>query len=151
MREAGSVLERGPDSVRVLVERRMWTELFDIVDNTNHPLHHILKEWSSCYSEWQTCTALKGWTPQEVLHACNHESVQRLNGGQGSLTKAIQWVLTHSFPWSCPAPPPPSIRLTLLFFYWQFFFMVLCIICLLMVYILCVLWATEHIEFPERD
>ena len=51
IRKAGSVLGRCLDSLGVVVERRMWTKLSDILDNTNHPLHHTLIEQSSSHSE----------------------------------------------------------------------------------------------------
>lgn len=34
----------------VVVERRLWTKPSDIVDNSNHPLHHTLMEQSSSRS-----------------------------------------------------------------------------------------------------
>lgn len=50
IRKAGSVLGRCLDSLRVVVERRMGTKLTDIMDDTNHPLHHTLMKQSSSHS-----------------------------------------------------------------------------------------------------
>lgn len=50
IRKAGSVLGRCLDSLRVVVERRMWTKLSDIMDNIIHPLHHTVMEQSSSHS-----------------------------------------------------------------------------------------------------
>ena len=38
------------DSLGVVAERRMWTKLSDIMNNTNHPLHHTLMEQSCSHS-----------------------------------------------------------------------------------------------------
>ena len=46
IRKAGSVLGRCLDSLGVVVERRMWINLSDIMDN----LHHTLMEQSSSHS-----------------------------------------------------------------------------------------------------
>ena len=58
IRKAGSVLGRCLDSLGVVVERRMWTKLSDIMDNTNHPLHHTLMEQSSSHSRQRSATRM---------------------------------------------------------------------------------------------
>ena len=50
IRKAGLVLGRCVDSLGVMVERRMWTKLSDIMENTNHQLHHTLMKQSSSHS-----------------------------------------------------------------------------------------------------
>ena len=58
--KAGSVLGGCLDSLGVVVERRMWNELSDIMDNTNHPLHLTLMEQSNSHS--RQLTALRSMT-----------------------------------------------------------------------------------------
>ena len=62
--KAGSVLGRCLDSLGVVVERRMWTKLSDIMDNTNHPLHHTLMEQSCSHSG--RLTALRSRTERHM-------------------------------------------------------------------------------------
>lgn len=50
IRKAGSVLGRRVDSLKAVVEKRMWTKLADLLDNTNHPLDRTLTEQSSSHS-----------------------------------------------------------------------------------------------------
>ena len=50
IKKAGSVLGRPMDALEVVVERRRESMLLNIMDNTNHPLHHTLAGQSSSRS-----------------------------------------------------------------------------------------------------
>ena len=50
IKKAGSVIGCKPDTVESVVERRTLDKLLSIMDNTEHPLHHLLDRQRSTFS-----------------------------------------------------------------------------------------------------
>ena len=51
IKKPGSVLGTALESLELVVERRMLHKLLNIMENTTHPLHHILVRQQSVFSQ----------------------------------------------------------------------------------------------------
>ncbi len=72
IRRAGSVLGMELDPVHIVSERRMLSKFYSILDNSSHPLHNVLVDQRSTFSQRMITAKCSS------LHPSGHQAVQLL-------------------------------------------------------------------------